>query len=385
MHFVKPRKGLFVVILVLLLASLACLGGSGDADSGDTGEANFEATQRSLESTQNALEVQQEAEPTQAAPQGEQESGPTNSGGSGNGPALSNTLFTHPEGIYDTYPPEGWEIEDYSGGAKFSAPDDSGFIEIFVTNTGTTLDSDGFTSFVTSYELNWYSTYEGYNEIERTIDADSGLAEVRKQITVDGSPVIINTFYDQHGQTVYILDLWAFSDVYEDFLTTYDNMFDVTTVYSDTAASQPVYYWTVTFTGPGSLFTMEVPAAFEYYVDEYTNEVWDKFVSNDGHMIIHSVVYNEGTTITKSLAGRVALDLLHSQYASDIRITDDEVQGDGSERLTWYSQSGGYAGLSFFEVRNNTSFLMLTYVYDDDYYDIYSPIIDYTLSTYTIP
>ena len=114
MHFVKPRKGLFIVILMLLLASLACLGGGGDTDtdSGNTGDADLEATQRSLESTQNALEVQQEVEPTQAPPQGEPESGPTNNGGSGNGPALSNTLFVHSEGIYETYPPEGWEIED---------------------------------------------------------------------------------------------------------------------------------------------------------------------------------------------------------------------------------------------------------------------------------
>ena len=65
-------------------------------------------------------------------------------------------------------------------------------------------------------------------------------------------------------------------------------------------------------------------------------------------------------------------------------MTDDVVQADGSERLDWYSPSGGVTGESFFETRG-TTFLLLTWVADDDYYDLYLPVWSSLLDSYEVP
>ena len=62
--------------------------------------------------------------------------------------------------------------------------------------------------------------------------------------------------------------------------------------------------------------------------------------------------YDNGTAITKSDAGAFALSLLKQYYkVTDLKVTDDKPQSDGSERLTWNSASKGIDGESFFETR----------------------------------
>jgi hypothetical protein len=130
-----------------------------------------------------------------------------------------------------------------------------------------------------------------------------------------------------------------------------------------------------------------VPLAWTYSYDESENVYVDTFTSPDQHGVIQNITYDDGTTFTKSQAGAAALSLLNQSYtngANDIRITDDTVQSDGSERLTWESRSGGFSGQSFFETRG-TTFLMLSYLVDGGYADFYGPVWDNTLSTYAIP
>ncbi len=391
MHFVKPRKGLFVVILVLLLASLACLGGSGDdGDSGNTGDADFEATQRSLESTQNALEVQQEEPIPTSTPKPQQDTEPETQPEEPVGVApftLSNSIYSHPSGIFDTYPPEGWSQEEDSGSTLFSAPDDSGAVYFQVTNTGFQLNADEFTNFVNAREANSFGGFEGYAEVNRDIDTSQGVAGVTKDLLFNGIPQRVYTFYGQHDQAIYALDFWADSDVFDAYMDVYENMIDGTTVYSDRAAAQDTYLWVYDFYGPGDLFTMEVPIGFEYTYSEDTGDaivIVDSFYSPDGNMVIENVAYDDGETISKSVAGQFALQLLHAFYAEDIKITGDKVQPDGSERLTWYSPSGGYSGISFFESRG-TTFLLLSLWWDDDYEDVYASVVDNAINTYSVP
>lgn len=392
MHSLKPRKGLLIVVILLLLASLACLSSGGGGDAGDEGQADFDATQRSLESTQNALDVQQE-EPTEAPTEVPPTEAPEEQETESEAPVesapftLTNLLYSHPSGIFDTYPPEGWSWEEDDGSTLFSAPDGSGDVYYQVTNTGSQLDGDGFVNFINAREANFFGGFDGYTEIEREIDSAQGVAGVTKDLLFDGTPQRVYTFYDQHGQTVYTLDFWANTDVFDAYANVYEEMVDGTIVYSDTAAAQDPYLWIYDFYGPGDLFTMEVPIGFEYAHSEDFQDatiIVDSFYSPDGHMVIENVAYDDGTAISKSVAGQFALQLLHTFYAEDIRITDDQVQSDGSERLTWFSSDGGYSGISFFESRG-TTFLLLSLWWDNAYEDIYAPLADYTVGTYSIP
>jgi hypothetical protein len=118
--------------------------------------------------------------------------------------------------------------------------------------------------------------------------------------------------------------------------------------------------------------------------DEGPNVVVDTFYAPDRHAVIQNMSYDDGTLVTKAMAGAFALELLKTYYATDIRITDDVVQPDGSERLTWHSRSGDYSGVSFFETRG-TTFLLFTTLYDNPFEDIYLDVLNYTISTYDIP
>ena len=142
--------------------------------------------------------------------------------------------------------------------------------------------------------------------------------------------------------------------------------------------------WIFTFTGPADLFNIEVPLPWRYESSADTETVVDTFYSPDEHAIIQNIAYDDGTEVTRSQAGAFALELLKTYYASDIRITDDQVQSDGSERLIWNSPSGNYSGISFLETRG-TTFLLFSVLWDNPFEDSYFDALDYTISSYDVP
>jgi hypothetical protein len=150
----------------------------------------------------------------------------------------------------------------------------------------------------------------------------------------------------------------------------------------------------ILFTDQNDLYTIEVPADWNYEqtVDTETNYYYiDTFTSPDGGAVIENIVYDDGERFTGSQKGRFALYLLNTFYSStgkegDIRVSDDKIMQDGSERLTWTSQGGGYSGISFLEVRSNgTTFLFFTVDWGNDVEDIYYDTLTYVIDSYTIP
>lgn len=148
-----------------------------------------------------------------------------------------------------------------------------------------------------------------------------------------------------------------------------------------------------TFTDQNNYLAIDLPSDWEYTQDVDTENhywYWDVLTAPDGHARVESVVYDDGTAWTGSQNGKQALYLLHKFYSNtgaegDIRISNDKTQPDGSERLTWASRSGNYSGVSFFEVRNRTAFLMFTTLWDNDYADKYETLLDDVVSSYRVP
>lgn len=116
----------------------------------------------------------------------------------------------------------------------------------------------------------------------------------------------------------------------------------------------------------------------------------DQFKSPDGNALIENIAYDDGKPFTGSQNGKFALYLLNTFYSStgkegDIHVSDDSIQKDGSERLAWSSSGGGYSGLSYFEVRNRTTFLMFTVEYANDYENTYIDILNNVVASYRTP
>jgi opacity protein-like surface antigen len=119
-----------------------------------------------------------------------------------------------------------------------------------------------------------------------------------------------------------------------------------------------------------------------YYIDTFT--------SPDQGAVVESIAYDDGTPFSGRDNGRFALQILNQQYSKtgsegDIRVTEEKQQADGSDRLTWYSKAGGYSGISFFEIRNQTTFLMFTVDWGNDYKDQYLDTLNTVISSYRLP
>jgi hypothetical protein len=150
----------------------------------------------------------------------------------------------------------------------------------------------------------------------------------------------------------------------------------------------------VTFTDQNNLYSIEVPADWVYSqtVDTQDNNYYiDTFKSPDEGAVIENIVYDDGTAFTGNQKAKFSLYLLNTFYSStgkegDIKVSDDSIMKDGSERLTWTSKGGGYSGLSFLEVRGNgTTFLFFTVDWGNDVQDTYIDTLNYVIESYKIP
>ena len=150
----------------------------------------------------------------------------------------------------------------------------------------------------------------------------------------------------------------------------------------------------ITFTDQNNLYSIEVPDGWDYSqtVDTENNYYYiDTFKSPDEGAVIENIVYDDGTAFTGNQKAKFSLYLLNTFYSStgkegDIRVSDDSIMKDGSERLTWTSKGGGYSGLSFLEVRSNgTTFLFFTVDWGNDVQDTYIDTLNYVIESYTIP
>jgi hypothetical protein len=297
---------------------------------------------------------------------------------------LGTEPYVHSEGFFSLMPPLGWAIDEDQSSASFADPEGPGFIYVQVTNTSYPLEGDAFSNFVGARETNYFTPFGGYEVVDETYDVPNGVARITKNVLFDGIPHTVTSVYDQYGAIIYNFDFWtdaannvAYGDLYERLLNSL-------AIDSGAASSQVEYNWIYTFTGPGDLFTIEVPTAWRYERTEGDTAVVDTFYSPDDHGIIQNITYDDGDEVTKSEAGAFALELMRSYYADDLRILGDQVQPDGSERLVWTSPSGGYSGTTFLETRG-TTFLLFTTMVDDPYEADYLDTLNYTIDSYAIP
>jgi len=290
--------------------------------------------------------------------------------------------FVHASGAFSIRLPEGWEIDErnYSVGA-FEGGGAS--VQMYFDNVGVGFDAATRDKYIQSIEANFYGAYDNY-QLSSQEEQQDGSIGVFKTIDLDNVPFHISTYYWQAGTVMYIQDMWipeAQYDSYIDPLLEVANSVTVDETAGGNAALFPLRY---TFTGPNGLFEFQIPYGWEYTTGSAENTMVDTFKAPDGHSYIDNLVYDDGKEISRSAAGQVALNLLKVFYADDLSVVDDQVQADGSERLSWRSNGKGIIGQTFFEVRG-TTFLLLTWVVENDFYDFNQPIWADVLGSYKAP
>jgi hypothetical protein len=140
----------------------------------------------------------------------------------------------------------------------------------------------------------------------------------------------------------------------------------------------------VTFTDKNNYYAIDVPGDWKHETSSGDNYYIDTFTSPDSAAVVENIAYDDGTPFNGSDNGKFALQILNQNYSKtgkegDIHVTDDSIQKDGSERLTWSSKAGAYSGVSYFEIRNKTTFLMFTIDWGNDkkadYFDTLSSVV----------
>lgn len=375
----------FLIIVALILStSLAC-----SLPIGDAKDPTATAIPPTEAPTLRPLPTKTEVPPT-AKPEEPVATATVDAGG--DVPATDfelGDLYEFPNGAISMQPPADWSLEeDETGGSIYiEALDASATINITITNTGYELDAESFEYFVRAREENFFYGYDNYEAGDETIEGDEGFAKMYKTLDYDGIPQQVFTIYDQRGAAIFALDFWSNDDIAESTFQMFDAVIDTTYVDGTNASDFTPYNFIYTFYGPNDLFTIEVPTPWTYEWDEDDYTVVDTFTSPDGYAQIENIAYDDGSAVSKSEAGAFALELLRSYYtngADDIRITDDKIQSDGSERLIWESKTQNFGGISFFETRG-TTFLLFTVMVDNDYEDIYGDVLDDVITSYTIP
>ncbi|MBM4422678.1 MAG: hypothetical protein FJ030_04715 [Chloroflexi bacterium] len=306
--------------------------------------------------------------------------------GSGGAPfTLAADPYVHPGGAFSVSYPDGWEFDERSDGIFINEPGGFSSMDMSFTNVGQPLDADSFNNYIQAIEANWFGGFTDYSQESVEAQQDGSTLVLKTLKTSDSTPYTVFSYYWQTGNVIFEQDFWATDDQYDAYVDGFVEIANSAQTDDSAASGAPLYEFRYTFTCPDSLCTFSAPYGWTYNQNtSFDNTIADVFTAPDGLAYVESVAYDDGTEIARSVAGAFALGLLREFYAQDISVTDDQVQSDGSERLDWFSPSGGYSGETFFETRG-TTFLMLTFVANDQFWDLYQPVWSDLVGSYDVP
>jgi hypothetical protein len=385
----QDARRLWIVPVLLALAVLACSGSPEPTATPlprPTQKPNATATTQAPAATATKASAKPTAtnRPAQTTEEATQEA--TQEATSGAAPfKLSDTPYTHKSGAFTITLPDGWKVDEQDNSVFVDAPDSVSSIDVSFTNVGVEFDEETLNTYIHAEEDNWFGSFNDYTprDFEKQSDGSIG---VYKNLTLSGgTPETVFSYYWQKGTVVYEQDFWVDADQYEQYV---DGLVDVAnsmTTDPDAGALVDAYAVVYQFTDSTNLFQFLIPYGWTHENSTDTNTNIETFTEPGKRSYVENIAYDDGKPISKSDAGRFARSLLTQYYeVNDLKVTDDQVQSDGSERLTWTSASKGVDGESFFESRG-TTFLLLTWVVNTDDYDFFKPVWKALVDSYGVP
>jgi hypothetical protein len=298
---------------------------------------------------------------------------------------LSASPYTHPSNSFTLDPPDGWEADVHDTGVTWKDPGGNGRIEVRVTMTGYPLGGIYLDNFIQAIGEKLLEDHPDYRVLDRSV-SDVGAIVLTQSLTEGGESYQVISVYDQRQDVVYDSQYWVRASSSDEYMPAYEQIWRGMTFSPEQASSSIEPYAEVyTFRDAGGLFSLDVPRGWQLDVYTQPDAVADTFWSPDRLARIEVIQYDDGTEISKALAGSFALDLLHQRYSEGAKITEDKVlSGGAGERLTWSSKGGAVAGASVFETRG-TTFLMVTALCDDTVDYVYSTVLGRLLESYRVP
>jgi hypothetical protein len=309
---------------------------------------------------------------------------------------LDTTPYVHQTGAFTVTLPAGWTKDEKDHSVYVTSPDKVANIEILFDNVGYAFDATTMNTYITAAEKNFFGTFDSYTPNKFEPQNDGSILVYKTLKLSDGTARTVFSYYWQDGTTVYEQDFWVDTPQYDAYvkplLAVANSMVtdataaaNATVTNNGTTTPLTPYGLIYQYTDPAKLFQFSVPYAWTVVTSKGNHSSVVTFTSPDSRSYVENITYDDGTTVSKSDAGAFARTLLSQYYKlTDIKITDDKVQPDGSHLLVWNSAASGLDGESFFETRG-TTFLLLTWVVNTADYDTFRPMWTTLVKSYTVP
>jgi hypothetical protein len=257
-------------------------------------------------------------------------------------------------------------------------------------DTGYKLSTSSFVKLAANTEDTKYARQQRYQVIAQREDRLNHFIFLEKTFLQDGARRTVLSMYRQIGRTMYIVEMSGdaqeitSSPHYESLFFAFNESIRD----HQTAAWMPAAYAaTWTFTPMHDRFSMDVPLGWQGTTSEpEENLVKTQFHAPDGNAAMDIIYWHPGEFINMVFAADYAFDLLGDSYlksTDDIKVTSEIILEDGrKEKITWVSRSGGYAGVIYFEVRQRTQMLVVSFTWNRLFDDIYAPVMETAAATF---
>jgi hypothetical protein len=298
---------------------------------------------------------------------------------------LDTTPYVHQTGAFTITLPAGWTKDERAQSVFVTSPDKRVSIEVLFENVGVKFDATTMNTYITAVENNFFGTFDSYTANKFEAQNDGSILVYKTLKLSDGTPRTVFSYYWQDGLVVYQQNFWVDTPLYDAYIKPLLAVANSMITDGTAGANATPYGITYQYTDPAKLFQFSVPDAWIQATTQYTHSSVLTFNSPDNRSYVENITYDDGTAVSKSDAGAFARDLLLQYYKlTDLKISDDKVQPDGSELLVWNSAASGLDGESFFETRG-TTFLLLTWVVNTADYDTFRPMWSTLVKSYTVP
>jgi hypothetical protein len=299
--------------------------------------------------------------------------------------------YLHPSNMFSYEVPVGWTVEDSPLSVQVSSPTSIVFSVSWIDG-GYTLSTSSFIKLASNTENTKYASHDRYRVIAHREDRQNRFVFVEKTYLQDGARRISISIYRQIGQFMYIVEMSGAgteitsSPKYEELFFAFNESIRPHSVANLTSVA---YLDVWTFTEAENRFSMDVPLGWEWSASEPQEDVEKtQFRSPDGNAVIDTIYWNPGEFINMVFAADYAFNLLADSYlksTDDIKVISEIILEDGrKEKITWVSRSGGYAGVTYFEVRNRVEMRVLSFTWNRLFDDIYAPVMENAAATYEL-
>lgn len=296
---------------------------------------------------------------------------------------LDTNTYNHPDGLFTMLVPKMWTIDQDMTSVSLNDPASDTSLKVQIVNTGYPLESESLINLVRAREMSELSVFENTVEIDRQVNEEDKSIYIIKKVTHQGREKTLITLYHQKDQAALILDFLFNHNEFNVDQKDLTGIINSVEINPDIFSHLPIDSNANDSIRANGYFSIEIPV---YWISERTSGEFssvDTFYAPDNRAIAQTLIYDDGQSLSRRVAGQIVLATLRENYAKDIIVVKDRVLPDGREELTWKSINDSYEGITIFETRGS-ALLVLSVMRENDPENYYQGILDDIISSYTI-